>query len=123
MSDPSRVKDLPETIARLPKGCALIYRHFGAPRREIIAAALRVVTHENQQQLLIGGGDVDLALSVGADGVHFKRDPQLVGPRQLRAENKKIIITMAGLKSGDYSAQPKPERRGAYWRRGFKGAV
>jgi len=69
MSDPSRVKDLPETIARLPKGCALIYRHFGAPRREIIAAALRVVTHENQQQLLIGGGDVDLALSVGADGV------------------------------------------------------
>ena len=104
MSDPARTGDVTEAVAGLPKGCALIYRHFGEGRRAIIARALRQVTHDNAQQLLIGGGDVELAMAVKADGVHFKRDAALSGPHKLRAENKQIIITMAGLKTGKYRA-------------------
>ena len=104
MSDTARTGDVAEAVAGLPKGCALIYRHFGEARRAIIARALRQATIENQQQLLIGGGDVELAMAVKADGVHFKRDAALSGPHKLRAENKQIIITMAGLKTGKYRA-------------------
>ena len=104
MSDPARTGDVAEAVAGLPKGCALIYRHFGEGQRAIIARALRQVTHDNAQQLLIGGGDVELAMAVKADGVHFKRDAALSGPHKLRAENKQIIITMAGLKTGKYRA-------------------
>lgn len=104
MTDPKRVPDLAVAMARLPKGCAVIYRHFGEPRREDTAKLLRDVTRNNGQQLLIGGGDVELAQDVGADGVHFKRDAALTGPRALRGKNADIIITMAGLKSGAYEA-------------------
>jgi len=104
MTDPQRVKDLPHTAARLPKGCAIIYRHFGDPKRHITAALLRRITYEQEQQLLIGGGDIDLARHVKADGVHFKRDPLLSGPIKMRRLYQDMIITMAGLKKGSYRA-------------------
>jgi len=104
MTDPQRIKDLPQTISRLPKGCAIIYRHFGESRRHITAALLRQVTYEQEQQLLIGGGDIDLARSVKADGVHFKRDASLLGPINMRRLDQDMIITMAGIKTGRYGA-------------------
>jgi thiamine-phosphate pyrophosphorylase len=104
MSDPKRVTDLPKQLASLPPGCAVIYRHFGEPRRLITAKILRRITISRGQQLLIGGGDVALAEKVKADGVHFRRDAALKGPMKLRQDQPHLIITMAGLKSGDYSA-------------------
>ena len=104
MTDPSRVKHLPEALASLPNESAIIYRHFGAPKRAIIAKLLREVTRARGQQLLIGGGDVKLAKAVKADGVHFKRDGKLVGPQKLHTENTNMIITMAGLKGENYDA-------------------
>lgn len=104
MTDPSRVPNLPEALAVLPPHCAIIYRHFGAPKRAIIAKLLREITQDRQQQFLIGGGDVKLALDVKADGVHFKRDAALQGPINLRQQNADIMITMAGLKTGNYAA-------------------
>ena len=106
MTDPSRVERLPETLAALPNNCAVIYRHFGKPRRTIIAKLLREVTYARGQQLLIGGGDVKLAKAVKADGVHFKRDAKLVGPQKLRVENADMVITMAGLKGGENYEAP-----------------
>ncbi|MEP6342703.1 MAG: thiamine phosphate synthase [Maricaulaceae bacterium] len=104
MSDPERVPDLPTAIGALPHGCAVIYRHFGAANRKVTARLLREATQSAGQQLLIGGGDADLALSVGADGVHFKRDAELVGPFRLRKQHPNMLITMAALKGEAYQA-------------------
>ena len=104
MTDPERVSDLPTAIGHLPRGCAVIYRHFGATNRKVAARLLREATQSAGQQLLIGGGDVELALSIGADGVHFKRDAELIGPLTLREQHPNMLITMAGLKDGSYHA-------------------
>ena len=50
------------------------------------------------------GADPDLAIQVGADGVHFKRDKSLIRPKIWRARCPEWIVTMAGIKSGHYSA-------------------
>jgi len=104
MTDPQRVKNLPEQLAILPEGCAVIYRHFGEPERHITAQLLRKVTQSRGQQLLIGGGDVALAEHVKADGVHYRRDAALKGPIAFHKKQTKMIITMAGLKTGHYTA-------------------
>lgn len=100
MTDPKRVPDPVELARRLPPGTAVIYRHFGTPDA---ADALRAVTRERGQQLLIGN-DPELAQSLGAEGVHFARDAQLRGPIKWRQKHPDWIITMAGLKSGYYAA-------------------
>ena len=70
MCDPERTPDLLKIARSLPEGSALIYRHFGAKNRKKIAKKLRRISFERQIQLLIGQ-DIDLAMRVGADGVHF----------------------------------------------------
>ena len=103
MSDPKLTPNLAAIIERLPQKAAIIYRHFGKSDRLEEAKKLRQITFENQQQLLIGA-DPDLAIQVGADGVHFKRDKSLTHPKMWRARCPEWIITMAGIKSGHYSA-------------------
>jgi len=104
MTDPSRIggrkESLLEIVARLPDGCAVIYRHFGDPHE---VEALRALTRDQDRQLLIGN-DPELAEQIDADGVHFSRDEHLRGPIEWRAKNPAWIITMAGLKSGAYLA-------------------
>ena len=103
MSDPKFIPNLPTVAQRLPRKTAIIYRHFGKSDRLEEAKKLRQITFKNQQQLLIGA-DPDLAIQVGADGVHFKRDKSLTHPKMWRARCPEWIITMAGIKSGQYSA-------------------
>jgi hypothetical protein len=116
-----------DIVARLPEGCAVIYRHFGEP---LEAEALRDLTQKQNRQLLIGN-DPELAEKIGADGVHFSRDETLRGPIKWRAKHPEWIITMAGLKSGAYRAagvsrrafylqyfrQPQSQRQHAHWNR------
>jgi len=71
MSDP-RI-DIVKTAQRLPRGAAIIYRHFGAAGKLKTAQALRQISFEREQQLLIGQ-DCELAIESGADGVHFPQD-------------------------------------------------
>ena len=99
-TDPARIEDPVEVVRRLPKGCAVIYRHFGNPKD---AQALRDLTQAQARQFLIGN-DPDLAVSIGADGVHFARDAHLSKPISWRAKRPDWIITMAGLKAGAYLA-------------------
>jgi len=94
------MENLARVLPRLPKGCAIIYRHFGNPNE---AAALRELTAKQGRQFLIGN-DPELAERMGADGVHFSRDETLSGPIEWRAKRPDWIITMAGLKSGAYLA-------------------
>ncbi len=100
MTDPTRVPDPVAIAKRLPRGAAIIYRHFGQPEA---ARTLRNVTKQRDQQFLIGS-DPELAEDVDADGVHFSRDPELIDPIKWRARRPDWIITMAGLKSGHYAA-------------------
>jgi len=97
MTDPQRVLD-PAAIAHgLPPGAAIIYRHFGADGHRHMAQVLRQVTLARDQQFLIGH-DPQLAIDIGADGVHFRRDNALKAPMIWRNRCPDWIITMAGLK-------------------------
>ena len=70
MSDPQRLPDICAAASTLPKGSALIYRHFGADDRRMIADSLRQIAFSRDLQFLIGK-DARLAKDCGADGVHL----------------------------------------------------
>lgn len=97
MTDPKRVPDLVRAARALPKGAAIIYRHYGSEDRHGIAKALRDITFAREQQFLIGH-DPELAIEAGADGVHFRRNATLIEPTLWRKRCPDWIITMAGLK-------------------------
>lgn len=102
MTDPKRLPDPIPAVQSLPKGSAVIYRHFGYANAKETAKALRQETFKRDQQLLIGD-DPDLATQVGADGVHFKRDRHLTAPTLWRQLCPDWIISMAGIKHSEYS--------------------
>lgn len=101
MSDPDRTPSLLNYVAQRPPSIAVIYRHFGAADKLEVAQKLRHITFAKKQQLLIGH-DPELAIKVGADGVHFKRDVGVTLPALWRKRCPDWLITMAGLKSGKY---------------------
>ena len=102
MTDPKRVTDVVAAAEMLPRRAAIIYRHFGSAHRFVDAEALREVTFNRQQQFLIGD-DPQLAIEVGADGVHFCRDAKVSAPTLWRQRCPDWLISMAGIKSGDYT--------------------
>lgn len=101
MTDPARVKDIESAAKKLPRGAALIFRHFGKDDHRSQAQHLRQVTFHYGLQFLIGD-DPSLAIAVGADGVHFRRDANLAEPMLWRKRCPDWVISMAGIKSGDY---------------------
>ena len=86
-----------------PGSVGLIYRHFGSEDRLRKAEDWRQRTFEGGHAFLIGD-DPELAVAVGADGVHFRRDAELRGPRLWRRRCPGWIITMAGVKAGSSAA-------------------
>jgi len=70
MTDPERLPDIVGVAQNLPRGSALIYRHFGAPDKEMMVRRLRILAFERELQFLIGQ-DEDLARQCGADGLHI----------------------------------------------------
>ncbi len=101
-TDPARTPEPWTAAARLPAGSAVIYRHFGLPRAEVMARRLRAVTAVAGVRLLIGL-DADLAAAVAADGVHL--------PEQARDQAKILsqahpdwLITGAAHPEGDLEA-------------------
>lgn len=70
LTDPDRTP-APERIAgRLPRGTAVIYRHFGAPTRARTARQLARICRSRSLPLFIAA-DPELATMVGAQGVHW----------------------------------------------------
>ena len=101
MTDPKRVPNVVDAAEQLPRGTAIIYRHFGKADKWAEAKALRQITFKRGQQLLIGD-DPELAIEVGADGVHFRRDANVEAPALWRQRCPDWLISMAGIKSGEY---------------------
>lgn len=67
VTDPVRTPN-PWTVAQnLPPGAAVIYRAFGYGDALAVGRRLRAATHGR----LLVGLDADLALAIGADGVHL----------------------------------------------------
>jgi thiamine-phosphate pyrophosphorylase len=92
-TDPARTPN-PEAVATLlPRGGALVYRHFGAPDAEAVARRLRAICRRRGVRLLIGR-DVALAARVGADGVHL---PERLAHRAgaLRRSHPRWLVTSA----------------------------
>lgn len=70
MTDPKRTPDPIAAAAALPRGSAVILRHYGESGREALARALVRFGRKRCIRILIAG-DTRLALRVGADGVHL----------------------------------------------------
>ena len=77
-TDPERTPDPVAAARRLPRGTAVVYRHFGAPGRAGTARRLAAVCKARGLVLLIAA-DPALAARVGADGVHWPE--RLAQPR------------------------------------------
>lgn len=69
-TDPARTPNPCAVARRLPRGTAIVYRHFGAPDRAHIARQLAAIARARGLILLIGA-DPSLADRVGAAGVHW----------------------------------------------------
>lgn len=69
-TDPVRTPDPEAVVAGLPRGSAVVYRHFGAADAEACALRLKAIARRRGLKLLIGQ-DLALAARIGADGVHL----------------------------------------------------
>lgn len=85
-TDPERTPDPCAIARRLPRGAAIVYRHFGAPDRAHLARRLATIARSRGLSLLIGA-DPELAARVGAAGVHW--------PQRLGVQRSPGLITVA----------------------------
>ena len=69
-TDPVRTPDPEAIAATLPRGCAIVYRHFGAADAEAVTRRLKAIARARGLTLIIGQ-DAALARKVRADGVHL----------------------------------------------------
>ena len=70
LTDPARTPDPVVTASRLSSCHGLVYRHYGQPGHAMIARKLAEVCRRRHVKLLIAN-DPQLAMAVGADGVHW----------------------------------------------------
>ncbi len=70
LSDDQRLADPLKTVARMPRGSAIIVRHRHKGERRRLAFALKPVCRRREIMLFIAN-DIDLAIGCGADGIHF----------------------------------------------------
>ncbi len=93
-TDPGRTPDPERIAARLPKGSAIVYRHFGAADAETRARRLKAITRARGVNLIIGQ-DEALARRIGADGVHLPERLAYRAGRLKRARPGWIITSAA----------------------------
>ncbi|MBX9745591.1 MAG: thiamine phosphate synthase [Hyphomonadaceae bacterium] len=81
-TDPARIPNPCAVARKLPRGTAIVYRHFGAADRVRMARRLIAICRSRGLKLLIAA-DAELAARVGADGVHWPE--QRLVPRSSEA--------------------------------------
>ena len=99
MTDSVRLPDPLSAIVRLPRGSAVILRHYddGAPdgtTREALARRLLADCRRCGVLLLIAG-DAQLAAAIGADGLHLPEHQLRHGPRRWRLWRRPLWIVTA----------------------------
>ena len=93
LTDPQRTPD-PEAVLRtLPPEVGVVYRPFGAPDAVDRGRRLAAIAAE-RGLILLAGADPDLALAIGAAGLHL---PERLADRlpALRASHPQWILTAA----------------------------
>lgn len=101
LTDEQRLPDPSAAVARLPRGSAVILRHYGieSAERAALARRLRRLTRARGILLLIaadGRSTGDLARSVGADGIHLpERLLRCGGWRALHSRKPGWLVTAA----------------------------
>jgi thiamine-phosphate pyrophosphorylase len=106
-TDPARTPDLVAAAARLPRGCGVVFRPFGAASAFDQGRALAKVCRRRGLVLLVGA-DPRLAARLNADGVHL---PQRLGGRAgaIRALRARFLVTAA---AHDFPAALRARRGG-----------
>lgn len=93
VTDPERTPDPEAVAARLPAGCGVIFRAFGAPDALVRASRLAAIAVDRGLILLIGA-DAGLAQACGAHGVHLPE--RMIGDAAaLGANHPHWILTAA----------------------------
>ena len=69
-TDPDRMPDPARVMAGLPRGWGVVYRHFGKSDRYEEARRLRQLSWRRGLVFMVGA-DAELAIAIGADGVHW----------------------------------------------------
>lgn len=91
LTDPARTPDPVATASRLSSWHGLVYRHYGQPGHEQVAADLAIVCQRRHVTLLIANDPV-LAMQVGADGVHW---PFAAKAKACRWRNRFALMTVS----------------------------
>lgn len=96
LTDPRRMPNPAAVASRLPQDTGMIYRHFGAPDRGLVANTLVRIGRARGLTVLIAA-DPDLAVEVGAAGVHWPE--RLIGTLAMRISRGKTGLTTAAAHS------------------------
>ncbi len=95
MSDEARLADPVAALARLPRGAAVILRHYGAASRAALARRLVRAARRRGIAVLVAG-DWRLAVESGAAGLHLPEaalgTPLAIGPA---VRSKKLFVTVS----------------------------
>ncbi len=95
MTDSERLPDPEAAVAALPRGSAVVLRHYGSPDREALAQDLAILCRRRGIRLLIGA-DARLAAAVGAGGLHLPEAIAQRGPgRWRRWRRPEWLVTAA----------------------------
>jgi len=97
MSDEKRLPDPAVALASLPRGAALILRHYDAAGRDALALRLAHLCRRRGIALMVAG-DWRLAAKVGAAGVHLPEHLTRTGlppGGRLWLRGKRRLLTMA----------------------------
>lgn len=93
VTDGDRTPDPVALAQNLPRGAAVIYRHFGAPDALEVGRALAALARARGLILLIGA-DEALAAAVRADGLHLP-ESRVRRLRAIRARRPGWVLTTA----------------------------
>lgn len=97
VTDPNRMPDPAAVAERLPRGAALILRHYEAPGRAALARRLAAVCRRRGITLLVAG-DWRLAAAVKADGLHLPEGLArhgVLSPALMWRRRSGALLTMA----------------------------
>jgi thiamine-phosphate pyrophosphorylase len=92
-TDPARTPDAEAIAAGLPRGSAIVFRPFGAADAVGQGLRLKAIARRRGLRLLVGA-DAQLAMRLGADGVHLP-ERMAAKSRRLKRAHPGWIVTCA----------------------------